>query len=161
DLNGDGNGGAFPPDRPRRDPTSEASSVGRNSEMMEKQIIVDLRLAKRVKISGGVAVDLIVEGFNLFNRTNFSEINNIFGTGAFPASPLPLSGHYGQALSPRQVLLAAKLRFYTAAAARSTRARKPSRSARVVSPGRPSPIGCPSMRTTGRTSRDTLVTNAS
>jgi hypothetical protein len=111
DLNGDGNGGAFPPDRARTDPTSEASSVGRNSETMEKQIIVDLRLAKRVKISGSVAVDLIVEAFNLFNRTNFSEINNIFGTGAFPANPLPLYGHYEQTLAPRQIQLAAKLSF--------------------------------------------------
>jgi hypothetical protein len=111
DLNGDGNGGAFPPDRARTNPASEASSVGRNSETMDKQIIVDLRLSKRFKVGGSVSFDLIAEAFNLFNRANFSEINNIFGTGAFPASALPLYGHYEQALPPRQIQLAAKLNF--------------------------------------------------
>jgi hypothetical protein len=111
DLNGDGNGGAFPPDRARTNPTSEASSVGRNSETMDEQIIVDLRLSKRFRLGGALSIDLIAEAFNLFNRANFSEINNIFGMGAFPASPLPLYGHYEQALAPRQIQLAAKLSF--------------------------------------------------
>ena len=111
DLNGDGNGGAFPPDRARTSPTSEASSVGRNSETMDEQIIVDLRLSKRIRLGQSLSLDLIAEAFNLFNRANFSEINNIFGTGAFPASPLPLYGRYEQALAPRQIQLAAKLSF--------------------------------------------------
>ncbi len=32
DLNGDGNGGQFPPDRARRNPADESTSVGRNSQ---------------------------------------------------------------------------------------------------------------------------------
>ena len=111
DLNGDGNGGAFPPDRARAVPASEASSVGRNSEAMDKQIVVDLRLSKRIKLSGPLALELIVEAFNLFDRTNYSEVNDIFGTGAFPTNPLPLYGRYEQDLGPRQVQLAAKLSF--------------------------------------------------
>jgi len=117
DLNGDGNGGAFPPDRARRDPASEASSVSRNSETMDKQIIVDLRLSKRIKLGSRFSVELIAEAFNLFDRANFSEINGIFGRGAFPNAPQTdvqgrvTYGLYEQALAPRQVQLAAKLNF--------------------------------------------------
>ena len=60
---------------------------------------------------------LIAEAFNLFDRTNFSEINNIFGRGAFPNQPQTDAqgrvtyGLYEQALPPRQVQLALKLSF--------------------------------------------------
>ncbi len=72
---------------------------------------MDLRLSKRITLTGPLALDLIVEAFNLLDRTNFSEINSIFGTGAFPTNPLPLYGRYEQDLGPRQVQLAAKLSF--------------------------------------------------
>ncbi len=117
DLNGDGDGGAFPSDRARRDPTSEATSVGRNGETMDKQVIVDARLQKRIRLGGRVGIDAIVEAFNLFDRTNYSEINNIFGRGAFPGSPQKDAqgrvtyGNYEQASAPRQVQLALKLSF--------------------------------------------------
>jgi hypothetical protein len=117
DLNGDGNGGGTPPDRARRNPADPASSVGRNAETMSGQFNVDLRLSKRFKLGGGAALDAIVEAFNLFDRTNFSEINNIFGRGAFPDQPQTDAqgrvtyGQYEQALPPRQVQLALKLSF--------------------------------------------------
>ncbi len=117
DLNGDGDGGAFPSDRARTNPASEASSVGRNSEVMDKQIIVDLRLSKRIKLGSRFSIDLIADAFNLFNRANFSEINNIFGRGAFPGAAQTDAlgrvtyGLYEKALEPRQIQLAAKLNF--------------------------------------------------
>jgi hypothetical protein len=117
DLNGDGDGGAFPSDRARRNPADQASSVGRNSGVMDSQFSVDLRLSKRFRFGPKAGVDLIAEAFNLFNRTNFSEINNIFGRGAFPNEPQRDAqgrvtyGLYEQALSPRQIQLALKLSF--------------------------------------------------
>jgi hypothetical protein len=117
DLNGDGDGGAFPADRARRNPADAASSVGRNSETMQSQFNVDARLSKRVRLGPKAAVDVIVEAFNLFDRTNFSEINNIFGRGAFPNEPQRDAqgrvtyGLYEQALAPRQIQLALKLSF--------------------------------------------------
>ena len=57
------------------------------------------------------AVEGIVEAFNLFDRVNYSEINNVFGTGTFPDNPLPTYGRYEQALPPRQIQLAAKVSF--------------------------------------------------
>jgi hypothetical protein len=121
DWNGDGNGGAFPPDRARRVPgptgTPATSSVGRNSETMEKQVTLDVRVSKSFPLQGRATVEGIFEVFNLLNRANFSEINNIFGSGAFPDSPQTDSlgrvtyGRYEQALPPRQVQLAVKVTF--------------------------------------------------
>jgi hypothetical protein len=120
DWNGDGNGGAFPPDRARRTPgptgTPAVDSVGRNSETMDQQIIVDLRVSKKIRMREA-AIEGIFEVFNLFNRANFSEINNIFGGGAFPGQPMTDAlgrvtyGNYEQALPPLQEQLAVKLSF--------------------------------------------------
>jgi len=110
DLNGDGDGGAFPSDRARQDPLTQASSVGRNAGTMPVQAAVDLRLSRVFPI-GRVKVEGILEVFNLFNRTNYTDINNIFGSGAYPTAPLPEYGQYTQAGSPRQAQVAAKISF--------------------------------------------------
>jgi hypothetical protein len=117
DLNGDGNGGGSPPDRARRTPSDPASSIGRNSETMKGQFNVDARLSRRFKLGPKVALEGIVEAFNLLDRTNYSEINNIFGRGAFPTDPQKDAqgrvtyGLYEQDLPPRQLQLALKLSF--------------------------------------------------
>ncbi len=116
DFNGDGNGGAFPPDRARRNPADAASSVGRNSETTASYVNLDLRLSKRFKFGRSAGIEAILDVFNATNRVNFFENTNqssftIFGTGAFPGSPLPSYGRYTETLAPRQVQLAAKLSF--------------------------------------------------
>lgn len=111
DLNGDGDGGTSSPDRARYNPASEASSIGRNTGVMPYQANVDVRVSRRFRLSGKVGVEGLFEVFNLFNRTNFVEINNIFGTGAYPANPLPTFGQFTQAAAPLQVQIAAKIHF--------------------------------------------------
>ena len=116
DLNGDGNGGAFPPDRARTNPADEATSVGRNSETTEGYLGLDLRVSKRFRFGQQGSIEAILDVFNLFNRVNFFENTNqssftIFGAGAFPGSPLPTYGRYTETLPPRQVQLAAKISF--------------------------------------------------
>jgi len=116
DLNADGNGGAFPPDRARVNPASEATSVGRNSETTEAQYNVDLRVSKRIRFGRRVALEVILDAFNVFNRVNFVEDTNqssftIFGSGAYPSSPLSTYGRYTLTLPPRQVQLAGKISF--------------------------------------------------
>jgi hypothetical protein len=116
DLNGDGNGGAFPPDRARRNLADPASSVGRNSETTAAIRNIDLRASKVWSLAGATGLELIVDVFNLFNRVNFIEDTNqssfaIFGAGAFPTAPLPTYGRYTLTDPPRQVQLAAKISF--------------------------------------------------
>ena len=117
DLNGDGDGGAFPSDRARTNPADPNTAVKRNSETMASQVNVDARLSKRFNFGGSYGIEAIFDVFNLFNRTNYTEINNIFGTGAFPNSPIKDSqgrvtyGVYEQALPGRQFQLGAKIIF--------------------------------------------------
>jgi hypothetical protein len=111
DFNGDGDGGTIPgPDRARTNPADPASSVRRNSGTLPTQATVDLRIGKRVAL-GRASFDAIFEVFNLFNRTNFTEINNIAGPGAFPAAAAPTFGQFTQAGPPRQVQLAGRINF--------------------------------------------------
>jgi len=116
DLNGDGNGGAFPSDRARVNPADESTSVGRNSETTAAQYNVDIRISRKFKLGGGAAFEAIMDVFNLFNRVNFYEDTNqssfaIFGAGAYPTTPLPTYGRYTLTLPPRQVQVAGKISF--------------------------------------------------
>jgi outer membrane receptor for Fe3+-dicitrate len=111
DLNGDGNGGSFPPDRARTDPADPSTSITRNSGTLPAQAVVDLRVSKRFDLGGGLSLDGIFEVFNLFNRTDFTDVNNVFGTGAYPSDPLPAYGQFLRAAPPRQVQLALKFGF--------------------------------------------------
>jgi hypothetical protein len=117
DLNGDGDGGAFPSDRARTNPADINTSVGRNSATMRNQFIVDARLSKRFNIGGTRSFEAMIDVFNLLDRANYTEINNIFGAGAYPTSPAKDAlgrttfGTYTEALPGRQFQIAAKLNF--------------------------------------------------
>jgi hypothetical protein len=111
DLNGDGNGGATPPDRPRTNPADPSTAIGRNAGLLPNQYSVDLRVAKRLGIAGRARVDLMVEAFNLFDHTIYTNVDNVFGTGAYPGSPLPTFGQFTEAAPPFQAQLAVKLSF--------------------------------------------------
>jgi len=108
DLNGDGDGGAT--DRPRGIITEIATSAMRNAGTLPAEATVDLRLARRF-IFGRTNVEGIFEIFNLFNRTNYTAVNNVWGTGAYPGSPLPTFGKFTQAGAPRQMQFAVKIAF--------------------------------------------------
>ena len=56
------------------------------------------------------SADEVVNRANFFENTNQSSFT-IFGTGAFPGSPLPTYGRYTETLPPRQAQLAAKISF--------------------------------------------------
>ena len=113
DLNGDG----ASTDRARRERTDPTTAVARNTETMPMQANVDARLSKRFKLPRGLAIEAIAEAFNLFDRTNYTEVNNIFGSGPFPDSPARDAqgrvtyGLFNKAQPARQVQLAAKLSF--------------------------------------------------
>jgi outer membrane receptor protein involved in Fe transport len=114
----DSNGnGLSATDRARRVTTDPASRVGRNQGLTPGFASVDVRLARRINLPRHMAVELLAEAFNLLNRANFSDVNNVFGSGAFPSAPqLDPQGRasYGRATkayAPRQVQLAARLSF--------------------------------------------------
>jgi hypothetical protein len=68
----------------------------------------DLRLSRRFQITERFNLELLAEGFNLFNRSNFSVPNNVFGTGT---TPLATFGRPTAAFDPRQIQLGFRLNF--------------------------------------------------
>jgi hypothetical protein len=110
DLNGDRDGGNFPSDRARTNPSDPATSLRRNAGRLPAQASVDVR-ASRLWRAGGVGIEALFEAFNVFNRTNLTDVQHVFGTGAYPHQPAPTFGQFTQADVPRQVQLALRLHF--------------------------------------------------
>jgi hypothetical protein len=114
DSNGDG---LTVTDRARRDPADPASRVTRNGERLPGTATVDARLARRFALSRSTSLELLVEAFNLFDRVSYSEVNNVFGPGAYPDEPQVDAagrvtyGRFTKAYAPRQVQIAARLSF--------------------------------------------------
>jgi outer membrane receptor for Fe3+-dicitrate len=102
-------------DRARRNPNATpndyTTTVGKNTGIMPYQAFVDVRASRKFRVTERVQLEAILEVFNLFNRTNFTEINNVFGRGVYPTNPLPTFGQFTQAAAPRQTQLALKLSF--------------------------------------------------
>ncbi|PWT80391.1 MAG: hypothetical protein C5B57_12340 [Blastocatellia bacterium] len=112
DLNGDGDGGTIPgPDRARAVLSDPSTSIPRDSGRLPAQASLDLRVTKQLGLGGRRTIDAIFEVFNVFNKANMTDINNIFGVGAYPTNPLPTFGQFQQAAPPRQVQLAVKMNF--------------------------------------------------
>ena len=108
DLNGDNNAST---DRP--------PGVGRNTGQGPDYIDVDARLSRRIKITERVNLNLMAEAFNLFNRTNFSSVNNVVGpayagpsnvsgiAGVLPTTPLAFTA----ASAKREIQLGLRIAF--------------------------------------------------
>ena len=96
DRNGDSNNN----DRPL--------GVGRNTGAGFDFSSFDLRLSRRFQISEKTNLELLAEGFNLFNRANYSVPNNIFGVGT---TPLAAFGTPTAAFDPRQIQFGFRLNF--------------------------------------------------
>ena len=65
--------------------TSRPLRVTRNAARLPSSATVDVRVLKYFDIKPHGKIDLVVEAFNLFNRTNVSQNNAVFGP---PASGL-------------------------------------------------------------------------
>ncbi len=111
DLNGDGDGGSPSPDRARRNPADLSSSVRRNAGAGPAQATIDVRITRRFRWRGRIALDPMVEVFNLLNRANFVGVQNVFGTGAYPTNPLATYGQFTRAAAARQAQVALKVGF--------------------------------------------------
>jgi hypothetical protein len=54
---------------------------------------------------------VMVEAFNVLNRTNLQIPNNTFGPGIYPINPLPAFGQATAAGDPRQIQLGLRFGF--------------------------------------------------
>lgn len=100
DTNGDG----YRVDRP--------AGFARNSFRTPMQMSFDASLAKRIALRENLQLELRADAFNIFNRSNFIKLNNIYGTGALPLSTFltPIAG-IANSDPGRQFQFAARLIF--------------------------------------------------
>ena len=82
--------------------------VGRNTGRGFDFASFDTRLSRRFNISERIGLDVLAEGFNLFNRANFGVPNNTFGPAT---TPLATFGQPTAAFDPRQFQFGLKLSF--------------------------------------------------
>jgi carboxypeptidase family protein len=82
--------------------------VGRNTGKGFDFASLDLRVSRRFHLNDRVQLEMLAEGFNLFNRANYGVPNNTFGPGI---APLPTFGQPTQAFDPRQMQFGVKLSF--------------------------------------------------
>jgi hypothetical protein len=85
-------------------PVGVARNTGRGFDYAS----LDLRLSCRFHLTERLGLEASAEGFNLFNRANYSVPNNTFGPGA---TPLRSFGQPTQAFDARQFQFGLKFSF--------------------------------------------------
>ncbi len=76
------------------------AGAGRNTGIGPNYVDLDMRLSWRFKFSEKASLQLMVEGFNVANRTNYSRVNDVVGAAFAP----PFNVHANDNLSPAQPL---------------------------------------------------------
>jgi hypothetical protein len=82
--------------------------VGRNTGRGFNFASFDLRLSRRIRFTERFGIEVIAEGFNLFNRANYQLPNNTFGSGTTPPAAF---GRPTAAADPRQIQFGLRLSF--------------------------------------------------
>ena len=84
------------------------AGVGRNTGEGFDFAALDLRLSRRIRFTERMGLEVIAEGFNMFNRANFQLPNGTIGTGATPNANFGLPN---AAADPRQIQFGLRLSF--------------------------------------------------
>jgi Carboxypeptidase regulatory-like domain/TonB dependent receptor len=112
DLNGDGDATVSPgPDRARTLPSDPSTSIGRNTGRLPREHRFDARVTKRLKAGPRPTITLTFDLLNALNTTNFTDVNRVFGTGAYPSAPQATFGQFTQAGPPRQLQIGARFSY--------------------------------------------------
>jgi hypothetical protein len=93
--------------------TDRPSFEGRNSYEGPGYAAVDVRIAREFALRGSSRLEISVDFFNLFNRTNIKDVNTVWGGIDINTPPAPQFG-FGTArdvFNPFQTQIGVKLRF--------------------------------------------------
>ncbi len=100
--------------------------VKRNKDSRPSTQVVDLRLSKRFHFTENLSLEILAEGFNVFNRSNFTSIQDqeyfftaatntlTYNTGQFAGTPAyltPLNINNTVNFTPRQIQFGARFHF--------------------------------------------------
>jgi hypothetical protein len=88
--------------------TSRPLNVGRNSWRFPASATLDIRILKYLKIKPHGKLDLVVEAFNVLNRTNVTQMNTVYGPFLTPLRSFGLATEAGPS---RQLQLSVDFEF--------------------------------------------------
>jgi hypothetical protein len=103
DANGDGNPNS---DRP--------SNIGRNIYEGPGYASVDLRVSREFAMTTTLRLEMLVDFFNVLNRTNVKDINTVWGSLDYPGTPPPASLGFGtprDVFNPFQTQIGLRIKF--------------------------------------------------
>ena len=92
-------------------PTINGAFINRNAGTGFDFVNVNGRLSRTFVVNDRVRIEAMAEGFNAMNHVNGLTKNAVWGTGIYPASPLPTFGQTTAVLDPRTMQFALKLKF--------------------------------------------------
>ena len=85
--------------------------IPRNAGVGSDFFSMSLRVSRAFRIAGRLRVEGLAEVFNLTNRINNLTRNTNFGSGAYPANPLPTFNQITAVGDPRTWQFAIRARF--------------------------------------------------
>lgn len=88
--------------------SARPAGLGRNTGRGFNSATLDLRLSRKFQMTERATMELMVESFNVLNRTNLQFPNNTFGTGTTPPATF---GRATAASDPRQMQFGLRLKL--------------------------------------------------
>jgi hypothetical protein len=88
-----------------------ARPAGRNTGESFAILNMNLRLSRTFALRERMRIQAMAELFNALNHTNVVSVNGVFGTGAYPSTPLPTFRQITAVSDPRTAQFALRLTF--------------------------------------------------
>jgi len=92
-------------------PVVNGAFIDRNAGTGFNFVNVNARLSRNFRLAEGARLETMIEAFNLLNHTNGIAMNGTFGTGAYPANPLPAFRQVTSVADPRTLQLGLRISF--------------------------------------------------
>jgi hypothetical protein len=92
-------------------PTINGAFISRNAGTGFDFVNVNARVSRTVQVTERSRLEATVEAFNLLNHVNGVALNGTFGTGAYPANPLPTFKQITAVADPRTLQFGLRVSF--------------------------------------------------
>lgn len=92
-------------------PTVNGIFISRNAGEGHAILNMNVRLSRAFALSEHLHLEALAETFNTLNHVNVVTLNGVFGTGAYPTSPLPSFGQITAVNDPRTFQLGLRASF--------------------------------------------------
>jgi hypothetical protein len=85
--------------------------ISRNAGVGSDFFSLNLRVSRAIRVSSGIKLEALLEGFNITNRANAIMRNTNFGAGAYPTNPSSTFSQITAVGDPRSFQLGGRLTF--------------------------------------------------